>query len=72
MADVRDLLDEVLARFSYPIREIETVSGTENQIELATKLVPTPAVPEELDQGVPELNLSPLVRSATWTVGTTA
>jgi len=72
VADVRDLLDEVLARFRYPIREIETVPGTENQIEPATKLVPATAVPEELDQGVAELNLSPLVRSATWTVGTTA
>jgi hypothetical protein len=30
------------------------VSGTENQIEFAAKLVPTTAVPEELDQVVAE------------------
>jgi putative Mg2+ transporter-C (MgtC) family protein len=72
VADVRDLLDEVLSRASYPIREIEALSETENQIELAAKLVPTTADPDELDQVVAELNRSPVVRSATWTVGTAA
>lgn len=72
VADVRDLLDEVLSRASYPIREIEALSESENQIELAAKLVPTTADPDELDQVVAELNRSPVVRSATWTVGTAA
>ncbi len=72
VADVRDLLDEVLSRASYPIREIEALSETENQVELAARLVPTTADPDELDQVVAELDRSQLVRSATWTVGTAA
>jgi putative Mg2+ transporter-C (MgtC) family protein len=72
VADVRDLLDEVLSRLKYPIREIEVLSDSESQIELAAHLVPTTAHPNELDQAVTELENSPLVLSATWTVGTTA
>jgi putative Mg2+ transporter-C (MgtC) family protein len=71
VSDVRDLLDEVLSRASYPIREIEALSESEDQVELAATLVPTTADPIELDQVVTELEDSPLVRSATWTVGTT-
>jgi putative Mg2+ transporter-C (MgtC) family protein len=71
VSDVRDLLDEVLSRASYPIREIEALSESEDQVELAATLVPTTADPTELDQVVTELEDSPLVRSATWTVGTT-
>jgi putative Mg2+ transporter-C (MgtC) family protein len=72
VSDVRDLLDEVLARYSYPIREIETLSDSDDQVELAAVLVPTTADPDELDQVEAELERSPLVRSATWTVGTSA
>jgi putative Mg2+ transporter-C (MgtC) family protein len=72
VAAVRDLLDEVLSRASYPIREIEVVSESENQVELAARLVPTTADSDELDQVVAELDQSPLVQSATWTVGTAA
>jgi putative Mg2+ transporter-C (MgtC) family protein len=70
--DVRDLLDSLLARASYPIRSIETLSESEEQVELAADLVPTTADPAELDQVVTDLEASPLVRSATWSVGTTA
>jgi putative Mg2+ transporter-C (MgtC) family protein len=69
VSDVRDLLDEVLTRLSYPIRDIETLSETETQIELAASLVPTTADARELDEVVAKLEQSPLVRSATWTVG---
>ncbi len=72
VADVRDLLDEVLSLAHYPIRRIEPLSESENQVELAADLVPTTADPDELDQVVAELERSPLVRSATWAVGTTA
>jgi putative Mg2+ transporter-C (MgtC) family protein len=72
VADVRDLLDEVLSQFNYPIREIEALSESESQVELAAKLVPTSADPDELDQVVAALDQSPLVHSATWTVGTAA
>ena len=70
-AIVRDLLDEVLSRANYPIREVEALSESEDQVELAATLVPTTADPTELDQVVTELEGSSLVRSATWTVGTT-
>jgi len=70
--DVRDLLDTLLSDASYPIRAIETLSESEEQIELAADLVPTTAAPAELDQVVAKLEASPLVRSATWSVGTTA
>lgn len=71
VSDVRDLLDEVLSRVNYPIREVEALSESEGQVELAATLVPTTADPAELDQVVVDLERSPLVRSATWTVGTT-
>ena len=71
VADVRDLLDEVLSRASYPIREIEILSESGSQMELAAHLVPTTADPKELDQIVAELERSPLVLSSTWTVSTT-
>lgn len=70
VAELRDLLDDVLSRANYPIREIEVVSQSETAVELAAKLVPTTADPEELDHVVAELDASPLVRAATWTVGT--
>jgi len=70
VADVRDLLDDLLSRANYPIREIEALSESETEVELAAKLVPTTADPDELDHVVAELENSPLVRSATWTVGT--
>jgi putative Mg2+ transporter-C (MgtC) family protein len=72
VAEIRDLLDDVLSRANYPIREIETLSEGEEQIELAADLVPTTADPAELDAVVEELERNPLVQSATWTVATTA
>jgi putative Mg2+ transporter-C (MgtC) family protein len=70
VSDVRDLLDEVLSRANYPIREIETLSESDDQIELAALLVPTTADAAELDHVVTELEASPAVQSATWSVGT--
>ncbi len=49
VAGVRDLLDEALSRANYPIREIDALSESEEQVELAARLVPTTADPEELD-----------------------
>ena len=72
VSDVRDLLDEALSKANYPIREIQTLSEGDNQMELAATLVPTTAGAEELDRVVIDLERSPLVGSATWTVGTTA
>ena len=69
---MRDLLDAELEQASYPVREITTLSEAEEQVELAAVLVPTTAEPAELDAVVSALERSPLIRSATWSVGTTA
>ena len=72
VADVRDLLDAELARASYPIREVETVTSGEDWVELAATLVPNTANADELDAVIAALEQSSEIRSATWTVETTA
>ena len=72
VADVRDLLDEVFARASYPVRDIEILSDSGNEVELEADLIPITADPAELDRAVAELERSPLIRSATWTAGITS
>jgi putative Mg2+ transporter-C (MgtC) family protein len=72
VSDVRDLLDRELSRANYPIREVETLSANEDQVELAAILVPTAAEDAELDAVVAALEASPLVLSATWSVEATA
>jgi putative Mg2+ transporter-C (MgtC) family protein len=67
----RDILDETLERVGYPILEIETLSETETQVELAAVLVPSSADPVVLDAVVAQLEKSPPVYSATWSVSTT-
>ncbi len=72
VSDVRDLLDVELSRASYPVREVEMVSDNDGRVELAAALVPTTADPGELDAVVAALERSPLINTATWSVGTTA
>jgi putative Mg2+ transporter-C (MgtC) family protein len=67
----RDILDELLEQAGYPIVEIETLSETETQVELAAVLAPSSAEPAVLDRVVAKLEKSPPVLSATWTVSTT-
>lgn len=67
---VRDLLFDTLEPAGYPIRDIETLSETDDQVELAAILVPTTAEPAALDAAVAALERSPSVLSATWTVST--
>ena len=67
----RDILDETLEKVGYPILEIETLSETETQVELAAALVPSSADPAVLDAVVAQLEKSPPVYSATWSVSTT-
>jgi putative Mg2+ transporter-C (MgtC) family protein len=69
---VRDLLFDVLEPAGYPIREIETLSETDDQVELAAVLVPTTAEPAVLDKAVTALEHAREVRSATWTVSATS
>ncbi len=68
VSEVRDLLDAELGRASYPIREVETLSDSDDQVELAAILVPSTADEAELDAVVTVLEASPLVLSATWSV----
>jgi putative Mg2+ transporter-C (MgtC) family protein len=67
----RDILDETLEKVGYPILEIETVSESETQVELAAILIPSSADPVVLDAVVAQLEKSPPVYSATWSVSTT-
>lgn len=71
VADARDLLFAKLEGANYPIRDIETISEGDDQVELAATLVPTAAEPGELDAVVAALKQTAFVRSATWTVATT-
>jgi putative Mg2+ transporter-C (MgtC) family protein len=72
VADARELLFEELERANYPIREIETLSEGEEQVELAALLVPTTANPNELDSVVAALEGNGIIESAAWTVSTTS
>lgn len=68
LSDVRDLLEALLGGAGYPVRNVETLTETENGVELAATVIPTSANPAELDQVVAALERSTKVRSATWTV----
>jgi putative Mg2+ transporter-C (MgtC) family protein len=72
VADARDLLFEELERHDYPIREIETLSETEEVVELAAILAPTTANSRDLDMITAHLEARPVVERATWTVSVEA
>ncbi|MCQ8277292.1 MgtC/SapB family protein [Acetobacteraceae bacterium KSS8] len=72
VSEVRDLLDSVLERASYPVRSVETLSDSDEQVELAAILVPSTAEADELDAAVSALEESSLVLSSTWTLQTTS
>lgn len=71
VADAREILFTVLEAAHYPIREIETLSDSDDQVELAALLVPTTADPDELDAIVVSLEATNGIDSAAWTVSTT-
>jgi putative Mg2+ transporter-C (MgtC) family protein len=70
VSQARDLLYEELERRHYPIQDIETLSESEEVVELAASLVPTTANPHDLDAIVLHLQRSEKIDSATWTVST--
>lgn len=72
VSDARDLLFALLEEAHYPIREMDTVSEGDDQLELRAILVPSTAEPAELDAVVRSLKRSALIKSATWTVQMTA
>ncbi len=54
------------------MRQVETLSDNDDQVELAAILVPTTAEESELDAVVAALEASPLILSATWSVEATS
>ena len=64
----RDLLFEELEKCHYPIRDIETLSETEDFIELAATLVPSTANAQDLDAITAHIERHDGIESATWTV----
>ena len=72
VSDVRDLLADALEKKNYPIRDVEILSDREGYVELAATLLPTTAEATTLDAVVAVIEASALVKSATWTVETTA
>lgn len=70
VSEARDLLYEELEQRHYPIREMETQSEGEEQIELVATLAPLSASADDLDAVTRHLERHELVESATWTVGT--
>ena len=69
---VRDLLDDTLEHANYPVRDVQTLSEGEEEVELAAVLVPSTADSKELDAVVATLERAELVKSATWTVAATS
>jgi putative Mg2+ transporter-C (MgtC) family protein len=67
-SDVRDLLHAQLEVARYPVRRMETLAEGDELVELVATLVPSAAEDAELDAVVAALELSPLVRVATWSV----
>jgi putative Mg2+ transporter-C (MgtC) family protein len=70
VSQARDLLYEELELHHYPIQDIDTLSESEEVVELAASLVPTTANPHDLDTIVLHLERNEAIDSATWTVST--
>ncbi len=72
VSDVRDLLDAELSEAGLPVRDVETLSESDDHIELAATLVPTTVEVSELDAVVAALERLPLIKSSTWSVEITS
>ncbi len=70
VSEARDLLFEELEGRHYPIREIETLSESEDLVELAAVLLPHTAQAADLDAIAAHLARHTGISSATWTVST--
>ncbi|MBN8873435.1 MAG: MgtC/SapB family protein [Rhodospirillales bacterium] len=69
---VRDAMTDALEAVGYPVRDVEILSETEEQVELAATLVPSRADPAVLDGVVARLQAAPHVTGATWSVSATS
>lgn len=72
VSEARELLYQALTARHYPIQEIETLSESDEAVELAATLTPTSADPQELDALVAELERDRRIANATWTVSALA
>lgn len=69
-ADIRDFLNERLETVNYPIRETKVVYRSNDNVEIAAKLVSLAVDQEDLAAVVAELSKLPGVNQATWNVST--
>jgi putative Mg2+ transporter-C (MgtC) family protein len=69
--DARELLRHELEMANYPVQGIEITEREIGVTELQATLLGTNADPQELDQIISRLDLSPLVESASWSIRTT-
>jgi putative Mg2+ transporter-C (MgtC) family protein len=69
--ETRELLREVLASASYPLRGIDAIDREQGNAELVATLVGTTADPRELDEIVARLDKHRAVESASWSLRTT-
>jgi putative Mg2+ transporter-C (MgtC) family protein len=70
VANMRDNLNERLEAAKYPIRETNVVYRSNDNVEIAARLVSLAVDPKELDTVVAELSKLTGVRHATWNVST--
>ena len=68
VGDVRDLIAAELETAHYPIQSMETLTETDEQVELAATLIPTSANAEELEAVCLALEAASQIRGATWSV----
>lgn len=69
LSDARDLLAAALDAARYPARRFDVAASGADHLELTAILMPNSAQPAELDRVVAELEASPLIDVATWSVG---
>ena len=71
VGDARDLLSSELAKARYPISSIETLTESDEQVELAALLIPTSAQADELHAVCAALESHDEIVDATWSVSAT-
>jgi putative Mg2+ transporter-C (MgtC) family protein len=71
LSAVRDLLADTLEAANYPVQDIEVVSESGAEVELAAVLTSLEADPAELDALTTRLEAAPEIDSATWSASVT-
>ncbi len=68
VAEVREKLGDILEAANYPVRDTKVVYRSDDNVDVATRLVTLAAEPNELDQVIARLGALPGVGYATWMV----